>query len=123
MASYRVRSGAVLCGTAIGAGVETLAGGVSLMPRGKGLSLVWLRIDLDAPAAPWLKVFWSAAAGLCCTAVLAFVVVVTTPFTCAVPAGVTRAPPVRAAAICCAVGAATPRVISDWRTLDRKSVV
>ena len=86
------------------------------MPRGNGLSLVWLRIDVEAPAAACPKVFWIATAGLCCTTV--FVVVVTTPFTCVVPAGVTRAPPVMAVAICCAVGVAMPRVISDWRTLS-----
>src|SRR5258706_16192177 len=109
MASYRVRSGAVLCGTAIGAGVETLGGGVSLMPRGNGLSLIWLRIDVEAPAAACPNVFWTATAGLCgCATGLAAVavVVVMTPFTCVVPDGVTRAPPVRAVAICCAVGAA-----------------
>src|SRR6266436_415301 len=95
---YRVRSGAVLGGVAMGAGGDTGAGGESLMPRGNGLSLVWLRIDVEAPAAACPKVFWTATAGLCCTTVFVFVVV-TTPFPCVEPAGVTRAPPVMAVAI------------------------
>src|SRR5438067_13759001 len=115
---YCARNGAVAggaatgAGCAIGAGVTgaVTVGGVSLMPRGNRLSLVWLRSDVEPPAAAWPKVFWIATAGLCCTVVV-LVVVVTTPFTCVVPAGVTSGPPVRAVAICCAVGAAMPRVI------------
>ena len=44
----------------------TAAGGVSLMPRGNGLSLMLPRIALEPPAAAAApKVCWSDTAGLC----------------------------------------------------------
>src|SRR5947209_20070711 len=78
----------------------TAVGGVSLMPRGNGLSLVLLRMPAVPPAAaapaaaapnpPWIE-----TAGLCCATVLvpSGVVVATTPFTCVVPSAVGSAPP------------------------------
>jgi hypothetical protein len=75
----------------------TAVGGVSLMPRGNGLSLT-LERTVVPPAAAVPSDRWIATAGLCGAAM--------TPLTGVVPTAVGSTPPVSAMASCCAVGVA-----------------
>src|SRR5581483_5310382 len=89
-------------------------GGVSLMPRGKRLSLM-LRSVLP-PAAAAEFAFCSAAAGLTLPVVFVVrpLVVLTSPLTGVAPSAVLSVPPVSTAPSWSGVGVAMPRAISDW---------
>src|SRR5438874_4575394 len=128
-----VAAGALVVGVANGAGVcaavplvigavgptvtpGTAVCGVSLMPRPNGLSLVLRTVVPPAAAEPACSV----AAGLACVTVLVpmALLAATRPVTCTVPSAVGSCPPISVAPICCAVGVAMPRLISDWRAVS-----
>ncbi len=92
-------------------------GGVSLMPRGKRLSLM-LRSVLP-PAAAAEFAFCSAAAGLTLPVVFVVrpLVVLTSPLTGVAPSAVLSVPPVSTAPSWSGVGVAMTRAISDWRAV------